>query len=128
MHSHSLATQVLNLVWHEGALVGRCTTEWKRIHWVLRMFLMENVLAFTILPVGENLLVVTSGLDWCVLCGKALLLCSSTRALLPLENILHSCGHFHLVWVDNFGLLLHIESVFMISSKCIFSGEFFLIV
>lgn len=50
------------------------------------MLLVEDVRAITILPVGEDLLVVTCGLNWRVLRLKHLLLALSTGAVLALVH------------------------------------------
>lgn len=82
------------------------------------MLLVEDVRAITILPVGEDLLVVTCGLNWRVLRLKHLLLALSTGAVLALVHFAVGGTRLDLVRVDDFGLLLQIEGLPMILCKC----------
>jgi len=89
---------------------------------------MENVLSISVLPVGEKLLVVTGLLNWGILGREALLLRLGTWALFAFVNFFHGRLHFHLVGVNNLGLLFHIKSLSMVLGDCTLFRVLFLIV
>ena len=77
--------------------------EWKRVEWILRVLLVENIVV-TILPVREAFLVkwLTHYWFWIIVWSSDLFLFWFELEWFVGASI--SCIHVHFVWIDNFSL------------------------
>jgi hypothetical protein len=128
LHAHRLVTQFRDLVWHVGLLVAGVAAEGQRVNWELGVLLVEDVLPVSVLPVGEDLLVVARCLDWRVLCLETLLLALGTGAVLALVHFAVRGARLNLVGVDDFGLFLQIEGLPVVLRKRRLLSVFLLVV
>lgn len=92
--------------------VGRVTREWKRIVWVLRMALMEDIV-LSVVPVGEGCAVRTRLLDWLGRFLDLFLFGGDGFAFITSVFGFVRGDEVHPVRVNDLGLFLHIEGLFV---------------
>lgn len=114
-----MLSQFFLLLLGEVLLVRRFSLEWQRIERILRMLLVENIIA-SILPIREVFLIAT-----CSQYGSLLIICFLVFLFLwaHLEIFVCAstgCTEVHLMRVDDFRLFLEVEGLAFLGDDGLF--------
>ncbi len=112
-----LTEQLLNFVVRVGLFVASGSAERYRVHWVLRFFLVEDVI-MTVLPIWVIGLVAAHFYNRPVFRLSYLNFCSIFLSLTTFKLILSSCLRVHLMWVDYLGFFFKVKSLLVRLNAC----------
>ena len=116
MDSLCLLPQLFNLLVSVGLLIASNSTEWQRIHWVLRLFLVENII-ISISPIRKSCLVTSCKLNWFFIRNLFLYFWWTWLTSFTLKQLLHCCNLLHRVGVYYLSLFLKIKGLFVALSE-----------